>query len=109
MARPVYSTGFLTCQHPVPAGTYLVPPGDTAIVTHMTLYVATAGAYGDSGTALQVALDYGNAIIWRMLTSGLPAGIYQWTGREVFYNYLQFDGGDGYSSFRANGYVLTAT
>lgn len=108
MSRPVYSTNFLTVQRPDVAGTFIVPEGDTAIVTAMTIYVATPGAWGDSGVAWQVALDYGGAIIWRQLTSHLPAGIYQWHGREVFLSFLEFDGGDGFSSFRASGYLLTA-
>jgi hypothetical protein len=109
VSRPVYSTNFLTVQQPDAAGTYLVSPGDTAIVTHMTLYVATPHLYGDSATACSVALDYPTAIIWRLLDTGLYAGIYQWTGREVFLEYLQFDGGDAYASFRASGYLLTPT
>lgn len=109
MSRSVYSQNFLTAIAPTPAITYLVTPGDTAILTHMTLYVAGASTFDDLTVACDVELDVAGAKVWHMQSNGLGAGIYQWVGREVFTEYLSFAGGDHYLSFRANGYLLTPT
>lgn len=109
VSRPVYSTNFMTVQPPDVVQTFLVPPGDTAIVTHMTAWCPTVGPYGFPGYALTVALDYGNAFIWMLPVSGLAIGTYQWVGREVFLLSMTMNRQTPCSSFRANGYLLTAT
>lgn len=110
MGRPVYSTCFLACQYPAAGGTYDVPAGDTAILTHMTLWIRDNGPF-PFGSLMNVELDVAGMVVWYI--EGVPAssGVYQWTGREVFTSqlFLIMAAGPPVYSFRANGYLLTPT
>lgn len=109
MTRPVYSTNFIEVRSPSYADEYDVPAGNVAVLTHMTFYNGVDESPFTAGLALEVAIDDPAIFVWLINLAGLWVGTYQWSGREVFTTALYVTTGPVVNSFRANGYLLTAT
>jgi hypothetical protein len=109
VSRPVYSTNFVAVRSPSYSDEFVVPAGDTAIVTHMSFYNGVDQPENATGDALQVTLDDGGIYVWTIAKAGLAIAVYQWVGREVFTVDLSINATAVTYSFRASGYLLTPT
>jgi hypothetical protein len=104
----VYSTCFLAVGGITTSAAYVVPGGHIAVLHSMTMWVPTDEPMPIGDPGWDVALDDPLAYIWSMGADGLLKGAYQWSGREVFGQFLNFrNAGISPFSFRANGSLLT--
>jgi hypothetical protein len=88
--------------------TYLVPDGDVGVLRDMTLWLP-AGTPVTFASALTVACDTALGYVWDIAGINARPGVYRWTGREVFNTALLVQAWTHPFSFRASGYILTAT
>jgi hypothetical protein len=109
MTRPVYSVCFFEVAGAAVDAVFTVPPGDTAIVNHMSFYNAVEHPAAEGSLALSVAVDNVAVFIWTLQAGNLLPGVYQWTGREVFTDFMEVNSAIAATSFRACGLLLTAT
>lgn len=109
MARAVYSTCFIECQTGTTSASFIVPADHTAIVTTMTFWNRDSQPLPVNSSAFSVRLNALGSFIWEEPADCLESGIYYWSGRELFPTSMTFSCALTYYSFRANGYLLTAT
>jgi len=88
---------------------YAVPPGDTAILKHMSLWVPANHGPAVPSSLITVALDEVNVFVWDVLGSTVRHAVYQWAGWEVFTSALYLQAVASPYSFRASGTLLTPT
>lgn len=108
MPRAVYSVPFLTIANTTGLTTHDIPAGDVAIVKNMTLWVRDDHPTS-LGSAITVALDDPQMIIWDLKGGNLMSGVYMWSGWQVFSAHMFLQADAFAYSFRASGTLLTPT
>lgn len=108
MGRAVYSVPFLTIANVPGLSVRDIPAGDVAILKHMTLWNQTSNPLA-VGSAITVALDDTQMIVWDLKGAALMSGVYVWSGWQVFSAHLYLQAQAFGYAFRASGTLLTPT
>jgi hypothetical protein len=86
-----------------------VPAGYTAVLRDMTFWNGAEHPTASGTTLFHVALDAAGMFVWTLEGSTMVRGLYQWSGREVFTSFLQWQILGATYAFRASGYLLSPT
>jgi hypothetical protein len=115
VAPRVWSTNFVTISPGSGAPTfYTCPDNYTMVLKNMTF---TFGGTGNGhGQVLTVDFGLPSCVVWTLGSANVQNRTYQWEGRETwqqsgegpFLPTLNVTTIDGYSSFTANGFLLSS-